>query len=128
MRDVDGYLGELGQEMKGVADYWNIDLGIVVGLNLIYELRRVSHVCVGVSIVSTVLQLGGGHPNVTNGTAADPSIVYGCTSIVAQDESGNIFHGRNLDWNLPDNIRNISIKVRNASSQQYHYYTVGSIL
>lgn len=46
MRDVDGYLGELGQEMKGVADYWNVDLGVVVGLNLIYELRRVSYVCV----------------------------------------------------------------------------------
>ena len=47
MRDIDGYLGELGREMKGVADYWGLDLGIVVGLNLIYELRRVrvEHVC-----------------------------------------------------------------------------------
>ena len=24
-----------------------------------------------------------------------------CTSIVAQDAAGSIWHGRNLDWNLP---------------------------
>lgn len=41
MGDVDGYLGELGKEMRGVAEYWQVDLGIVVGINLIYELRRV---------------------------------------------------------------------------------------
>ena len=27
--------------MKSVADYWKIDLGIVVSLNFAYELRRV---------------------------------------------------------------------------------------
>lgn len=39
--DLDALLGDLGKEMKSVADYWKIDLGIVVSLNFAYELRRV---------------------------------------------------------------------------------------
>ena len=31
-----------------------------------------------------------------------------CTSIVAQDKEGNIFHGRNLDYDFSDILRNIS--------------------
>jgi penicillin V acylase-like amidase (Ntn superfamily) len=34
----------------------------------------------------------------------------GCTSIVAQDPSGNVFHGRNMDWNLPNNLRNLTVQ------------------
>ena len=41
MGDLDGYFGELGQEMRAIADYLNIDLGIIVTLNFAYELRRV---------------------------------------------------------------------------------------
>lgn len=35
----------------------------------------------------------------------------GCTSIVAQDKAGKIYHGRNLDWNFPNNLRNTTIQV-----------------
>ena len=42
MGDLDGYFGELGEEMRAIADFLNIDLGIVVSLNFAYELRRVS--------------------------------------------------------------------------------------
>ena len=41
MGDLNGYFGELGQEMKAIADYLEIDLGVVVALNFAYELRRV---------------------------------------------------------------------------------------
>ena len=41
MTDLDGYFGELGQEMRGIATTAGVDLGIVVGLNIAYELRRV---------------------------------------------------------------------------------------
>ncbi|XP_065911748.1 N-acylethanolamine-hydrolyzing acid amidase-like [Dysidea avara] len=90
MANFDSLMGELGQELRGIAEYWGIDLGLIVGLNLSYEMRRI----------------GGGHPNTTNTSAG-----LACTSIVAQDSDGTIFHGRNLDWNLPDEIRNISIMV-----------------
>ena len=41
MANIDGYFGELGLEMKAIADYFGIDLGIIVTLNLSYELRKV---------------------------------------------------------------------------------------
>ena len=31
-----------------------------------------------------------------------------CTSIVAEDKQGNIFHGRNLDYGFSDTLRNIT--------------------
>jgi N-acylethanolamine-hydrolysing acid amidase len=34
-----------------------------------------------------------------------------CTSIVAQDEQGDIFHARNLDYDNADYFRNLSIHV-----------------
>lgn len=45
MGDLNGYFGELGQEMKAISDYLEIDLGVVVALNFAYELRRVSRYC-----------------------------------------------------------------------------------
>lgn len=41
MADMDKYLGEYGKELRGIAKYTNLDLGMIVGLNLAYELRRV---------------------------------------------------------------------------------------
>ncbi|KAM9329674.1 N-acylethanolamine-hydrolyzing acid amidase-like [Gastrophryne carolinensis] len=34
-----------------------------------------------------------------------------CTSIVAQDKKGNIYHGRNLDYNFNDILRNLTLDV-----------------
>ncbi|XP_068089402.1 N-acylethanolamine-hydrolyzing acid amidase-like [Hyperolius riggenbachi] len=34
-----------------------------------------------------------------------------CTSIVAQDKKGNIYHGRNLDYNFEDVLRNLTMDV-----------------
>lgn len=41
MANFDDLMGELGDELQGIAEYWGIDLGLLVGLNLSYELRRV---------------------------------------------------------------------------------------
>ena len=41
--NLDGLLGELGQEMRAIADYWKVDLGIIVTLNFAYELRKVCY-------------------------------------------------------------------------------------
>ncbi|XP_056424693.1 N-acylethanolamine-hydrolyzing acid amidase-like [Hyla sarda] len=32
-----------------------------------------------------------------------------CTSIVAQDDKGNVYHGRNLDYNFPDILRRMTM-------------------
>lgn len=95
MRDLDKYFGDLGKEMTSISEYTGIDLGMVVGLNIALELRR----------------LGGGIPNITETHSSTDQYVFGCTSIVAQDKAGNVFHGRNMDWNLPDNLRNTTIQI-----------------
>jgi hypothetical protein len=41
MGDLNGYFGDLGEEMEAIANYLDVDLGIIVTLNLAYELRRV---------------------------------------------------------------------------------------
>ena len=41
MTNFDSLMGEVGEELRGIAEYWGIDLGLLVGLNLSYELRRV---------------------------------------------------------------------------------------
>lgn len=71
-------------------------------------------------MVSTLLyfpffQLGGGRINTTgNVTHSTQSGGAGiaCTSILAMNKSGNVFHGRTLDWQLPVNMRNLTIEVR----------------
>ena len=73
--------------------------------------------------MSLLLQLGGGRPNTTgNSTVPPPPAAAGvehvtpgsggmaCTSIIAQDPNGHVFHGRNMDWNLPNNLRNLTVQ------------------
>ncbi|XP_064005789.1 N-acylethanolamine-hydrolyzing acid amidase isoform X3 [Pogoniulus pusillus] len=44
-----------------------------------------------------------------------------CTSIVAQDTKGNIYHGRNLDYDFVDILSKITIDVRFLKSGQVAY-------
>ena len=42
LANLDKVMGnEFGEEIRGIADYWNIDVGIIVGMNIIPETRRV---------------------------------------------------------------------------------------
>ena len=70
--------------------------------------------------MSLLLQLGGGRPNTTGNSTVPPPLAtagvtpgsggMACTSIVAQDPNGHVFHGRNMDWNLPNNLRNLTVQ------------------
>ncbi|NWI93676.1 NAAA amidase, partial [Pitta sordida] len=44
-----------------------------------------------------------------------------CTSIVAQDNKGNVYHGRNLDYGFVDLLRNITIDVQFIKHGQVAY-------
>lgn len=74
-----------------------------MALNFAYELRK----------------WGGGHPNITSPEAEYQPHV--CTSIVAQDSKNQIFHGRNMDWNLPEDIRNISVQIEFQRGNKTQY-------
>ncbi len=88
--------------------------------------KSLSNICI---LKLFFLQLNGNqHPNITgNVTVAPPSNLGGrhhsgeydggmaCTSIVAQNVNGEVYHGRNLDWNLPNELRNLTVQVRKLS-------------
>ena len=57
-------------------------------------------------------QLGPGHPNTTGGSIGDEYTPQACTSIVAVDENDSLFHGRNMDWDMPNYLRNLTVLVR----------------
>ncbi|XP_053311685.1 N-acylethanolamine-hydrolyzing acid amidase [Spea bombifrons] len=44
-----------------------------------------------------------------------------CTSIIAQDEKGNVYHGRNLDYNFADILRNLTVELNFISNGQIKY-------
>ncbi|XP_065694015.2 N-acylethanolamine-hydrolyzing acid amidase [Patagioenas fasciata] len=44
-----------------------------------------------------------------------------CTSIVAQDDQGNIYHGRNLDYDFVDILRKVTVDVQFISRGQIAY-------
>ena len=39
---LDDVMGpEMGGEIRGIANYWNIDVGVILGMNILYETRKV---------------------------------------------------------------------------------------
>lgn len=86
--------------------------------------------------------MGGGHPtttgNVINSSHVIPASLkresqaayysgQACTSIVAQDETGSTIHGRNLDWNLPDDLRNMTSLVHVIIDNQCRNWDKGGV-
>uniref|UniRef100_A0A914C8F8 N-acylethanolamine-hydrolyzing acid amidase n=1 Tax=Acrobeloides nanus TaxID=290746 RepID=A0A914C8F8_9BILA len=72
-------------EMRAIANRTGLPLGEVVGMNILYDI-----------------------------TSFDRRHILGpfaCTSIVAQDSKGNIFHGRNLDYDMGSLLKNITVIV-----------------
>jgi N-acylethanolamine-hydrolysing acid amidase len=114
--DLDRYRGfrDRGDEMKGYAKSLGVPLGYIAFANLFYQLE-------GIGINCTLRNETGPCPN-SSSTSSD-SIAYHkfprstrgpsglCTSFVAQDPTGNIWHGRNMDWNLPAALRELYIDV-----------------
>eukprot|EP00041_Stephanoeca_diplocostata_P009539 m.147257 g.147257 ORF g.147257 m.147257 type:complete len:443 (-) comp17783_c0_seq1:180-1508(-) len=133
--DIEPYFSLYADEMKGLAKAYGIDVGDIVVMNLIYQVESIGLNC------STWNNTGPTVPNDPGCMAVDPSQkwcychnqsarvvsrddvakVLGwpirekgpglCTSVVAEDREGHIFHGRNLDWNLPLAVRKLVVDV-----------------
>ncbi|EFO83649.1 hypothetical protein CRE_02891 [Caenorhabditis remanei] len=71
-------------ELEGIATQSGLPLGEIVGLNILYDIA-----------------------------AFDRRHIFGlgCTSIVAQNSAGRIFHGRNLDYDMTGLLKNITVYV-----------------
>ncbi|XP_065911752.1 N-acylethanolamine-hydrolyzing acid amidase-like [Dysidea avara] len=115
--DLHNIIGEeLGEEIKGIAKYWNVDVGTILGINLMYEFRKL---------------MGDHHfnitPNSTDSKSVHPPGIFGCVSMVAQDLEGRVLHGRILDWNLPNELRNASFIVEYVSNGSVIFTGINSI-
>ncbi|KAK6047383.1 linear amide C-N hydrolase, choloylglycine hydrolase family protein [Cooperia oncophora] len=73
---------EYAEEIRGIANASGLPLGLVVSMNILYDILAFDR--------KHILQLG-------------------CTSIVAQNANGTIFHGRNLDYPMGDLLKNVTI-------------------
>lgn len=98
---------EYVDEMKGFAKAADIDEGMVVILNMAYQLESLGVNC------STQNTTGPGCDD--NGP---PGL---CTSTVFNGMDGKMYLARNLDWNFPDNLLDCVINVDYQSKNKTVY-------
>ena len=42
LTNLDEVVGnESDEEIRGIAAYWDVDVGIILGMNILYEMRKV---------------------------------------------------------------------------------------
>jgi len=90
--DLRGHFHEYGDEMKGIAEALHMPIGTVVLVNLVYTLEGIA-------------SNGCKSRNSTGPCPDQPKRPGLCTSLVAKASDGSMWHGRNMDWNLPANLR-----------------------
>ena len=123
--DYPGF-GQYGDEMRGYAQGLGLDLGFVVAANLVYELESIGVTCDNWNNTGPTGQCDGETPdyfddeeqgvgwfesNHYKRNAKDVVQTGTCTSVVANNPKGGILHGRNLDWNLPEELRSLVLTV-----------------
>lgn len=92
--DLEGHFRNYGREIRGVAAALEISVGTATLVNLVYALEKVGETdC-------TLMNTTG--PCKKKDQHKGPGM---CTSVVAEAADGTMWHGRNLDWNLPSSLR-----------------------
>jgi len=139
---IEPYFSEYGTEMEGLASALGMDPGLVVTMNLIYQLEGLGINCSNWNNTGPTVPHDKGcedaepplaHWCTCKKHAADidstgavyPRHVEGpglCTSVVAQDLQGHIWHGRNLDWNLPNAMLDFAIDVEFKRGNRTVFY------
>lgn len=112
------FFKDYGEEMKAYASALGVTEGDIVMVNLVYQMEHLGVTC----------------DNWNNTGPVDPALCLrdkdkffntlsvtqdyehdgpgACTSFVASNSQGKIIHGRNLDWNLEDKLKQFVITVK----------------
>lgn len=91
-KDLAGHFHDYADEIKGIAEALNMSVADVALVNLAYPLQEIGNVNCSQNNVT-----GPCPPKETG-----PGL---CTSYMAEDSNGTMWHARNLDWDLPDFLR-----------------------
>lgn len=113
------FFTDYGEEMKSYANALNITQGDIVMVNLVYQMEHLGVTCDNWNTTGPVnpkLCLRNKDdkystklfPLMKPDEEAGPGA---CTSFVASNSDGKVFHGRNLDWNLEDILKQFVITV-----------------
>jgi hypothetical protein len=136
---VEPYFADYGDEMIGLSEALGLDLGEIVATNMIYQLERIGVTCSNWNNTGPTL----GDDAIPRGLSCDPDAAnfYGkkvaadlasgpagfCTSIVSQAGNGGVLHGRNLDWNIPENLKEFVIDVDVYQAGELLYSATGAV-
>lgn len=102
--DIQSYFPpEFAGEMTGIAKAMGLEVGTVVAMNLIYQIEHIGQSCDTSNTTGPV-------PNCPpkKKVSHEPGF---CTSALVPNAAGTMFHGRNLDWNIPLPLRNLMVDV-----------------
>eukprot|EP00395_MALV-II_sp_L67-2_P000443 gene443-378_t len=84
---------DVAEEMTGISEALDANLGTVILINLVYQLEGIGYDCLKANVT-------GPCPTQQEHARAAPNL---CTSIVAAGSDGKM-HGRNMDWNLDQHL------------------------
>jgi hypothetical protein len=134
---MKGYFRLYGGEMAGLADALEASPGLIVLMNLVYQVEGLGLNCSTWNVTGPTRKddpgcmdvdpdqkwcycheahTAGAGPSDDGFTYLSPKLDEAdgpglCTSVVAQASDGSIIHGRNLDWNLPAVLRSLVVDV-----------------
>jgi len=113
---VEPYFKDFGDEIVGLSKALGAPMGDLVALNLVYQIEHVGLNCsnwnnTGPVADDDAVEPSWKHGCVHNETADAEKGPGFCTSVIAEDLEGRIFHGRNLDWNLDKPLLDLIVDV-----------------
>jgi len=124
------FFKDYGEEMKSYADVLGVTQGDIVMVNLVHQMEHLGVTCdnwnnagpvnpklclrdQSADKYSTSLPIWQeGEQEVVQEQDYEHEGPGACTSFVASNDQGQIFHGRNLDWNLEGVLKQFIITVR----------------
>eukprot|EP01047_Picozoa_sp_COSAG01_P052516 COSAG01_NODE_5529_length_4204_cov_4.968088_5_plen_258_part_00 len=109
--DYKGFGAEYSAEMRGISRACGLNLGDVVAGNLVYQLEGVGINCSNWNSTGPTGECKNNSAGVVWMEGGGDGGPGACTSMIAEDAHGQVYHGRNLDWNLPPQMRQFILDI-----------------